>query len=365
MEDMEAIREHLEGADMVFITTGLGGGTGTGAAPVIAEVARELGCLTVGVVTKPFKFEGRVRQRNSEEGVIQFRKHVDTLIVIPNDNLLLVANKKTSMVEAFSMADDVLRVAIQGISDLINKGGLINRDFADVQTVMANMGQAIMGTGVGTGENRAVEAAEKAIQSPLLDDCRIDGAKGILINVTGPSSLTLHEVTEAANFINDHADSDANIIFGATIDDSMPEDTIEVTVIAAGFSGSPVQEREGQAASTAKRQRPYSVYATGPSATPTLAVPKRHEEELEEEITPEAMQPDEIQNAAAEAILQSGDAEVLELHNPILETVETKPQLPSSYRPEDKPAGQRQKDLDTDLDIPAFIRRRSRQFAEE
>jgi len=370
LEDVETIREHLAGADMVFITSGMGGGTGTGAAPVIAEVARELGCLTVGVVTKPFKFEGRVRQRNCEEGIIQFRKHVDTLIVIPNDNLLLLANKKTSMMEAFTMADDVLRVAIQGISDIIRIDGFINCDFADVQTVMANMGQAIMGTGVGTGENRAIEAAEKAIHSPLLNDCRIDGARGILINVTGPSSLTMLEVNEAASFINDHADSDANIIFGAAIDDSMPEDTLEVTVIAAGFSGGPVAEREAPARSAKSRQRPYSVFATGPSATPTMAAKRQEELEEEEEVdfSPEPPLPnspsysmqDVMDSAAAVAA-----EEVLELQNPILENVETKPQLPPSYRPEEKIAGQRNKDLDTDLDIPAFIRRRSRQFSEE
>ncbi|HUJ77071.1 MAG TPA: cell division protein FtsZ, partial [bacterium] len=248
LEDIESIREHLLGADMVFITAGLGGGTGTGAAPVIAEVAREIGCLTVGVVTKPFKFEGRIRQRNGEEGILQLRKHVDTLIVIPNDNLLMLANKKTSIVEAFTMADDVLRTAIQGISDLINKEAYINLDFADVRTVMSNMGQAIMGTGVGTGDNRAIEAAERAIRSPLLDDCRIDGAKGILLNISGPSSLTMFEVNEAASFITDHADDDAVIIFGARIDDSLPENQIEVTVIATGFGGRAPQEKTQEAA---------------------------------------------------------------------------------------------------------------------
>ena len=248
MEDLETVREQLSGADMVFITAGLGGGTGTGASPVIAELAKEEGCLTVGVVTKPFKFEGKVRQRNGEEGILQLRKHVDTLIVIPNDNLLMLASKNTSIVDAFTMADDVLRVAVTGISELINKEGLINLDFADVHTVMSNMGQAIMGTGVGSGDTRALEAAEKAIRSPLLEDCRIDGAKGILINIKGPASLTLHEVNEAANLIADHADEDANIIFGASIDEDMENEQIEVTVIATGFGSEPSsQSSRGEA----------------------------------------------------------------------------------------------------------------------
>ncbi len=368
LEDVETIREHLAGSDMVFITAGLGGGTGTGAAPVVAEVAKELGCLTVGVVTKPFKFEGKVRQRNAEEGIIQLRKHVDTLIVIPNDNLLLLANKKTSIVEAFSMADDVLRVAIQGISDLINNEGLINLDFADVHTVMADMGQAIMGTGTGTGDNRAIEAAEKAIHSPLLDDCRIDGAKGILINVTGPHTLTLHEVNEAASFVEEHADEDANIIFGATIDDTMPEDQIEVTVIATGFNGAPIRDRSVRPAGRAETPRLRSNYRVF-SSTRSDAAPQ---EEDDEEVEPAAAPP-----AGAEAGLysamgippagrgESKDSEdVFELKDPILEPVETKPQIPVSYRPEEKRSN-RAGQIDSDLDIPTFIRRRSSRFPEE
>jgi cell division protein FtsZ len=248
LEDVETLREYLAGSDMVFITAGLGGGTGTGAAPVIAEVAREIGCLTVGVVTKPFKFEGKVRQRNGEEGILHLRKHVDTLIVIPNDNLLMLANKRTSIMEAFTMADDVLRIAIQGIADLISKEAYINLDFADVRTVMSNMGQAIMGTGIATGDNRAIEAAERAISSPLLDDCRIDGAKGILLNISGSSSLTLHEVNEAASYVTDHADEDAVIIFGARIDENIPSEQIEVTVIATGFGAAPARQAGAVAA---------------------------------------------------------------------------------------------------------------------
>ena len=370
MEDIEAIREHLVGADMVFITAGLGGGTGTGAAPVIAEVAREIGCLTVGVVTKPFKFEGKVRQRNGEEGIIQLRKCVDTLIVIPNDNLLLLANKKTSIVEAFTMADDVLRVAIQGISDLINNEGLINLDFADVHTVMANMGQAIMGTGTGTGDNRAIEAAEKAIHSPLLDDCRIDGAKGILINVTGPQSLTLHEVNEAASFIEDHADEDANIIFGANIDEAMPEDQIEVTVIATGFNGAPIKPRSDLHASAEgfRGRSSYKVF----TSTRNETLPADDEEDEEDSLAPASNSGEAAPFFGMEGLGgRDQDAEdapgvdVYELKDPVLEPVETTPQIPVSYRPDEKRAAGRSGQIDSDLDIPTFIRRRSHRFPED
>ncbi|MCH7477153.1 MAG: cell division protein FtsZ [SAR324 cluster bacterium] len=358
LEDLESIREHLSGADMVFITAGLGGGTGTGAAPVIAEVAQELNCLTVGIVTKPFKFEGKVRARNAEEGIVNFRKHVDTLIVIPNDNLLLLANKKTSILEAFTMADDVLRVAVQGISDLVNKEGLINLDFADVQTIMSSMGQAIMGTGIGTGENRAIEAAEKAIRSPLLDDYRIDGAKGILINITGPSSLTLQEVYEAATLIEDHADDDANIIFGATIDEKMDNDQIEVTVIATGFgseipaSGKNADRKENLRPSA----HPFSIAERGVSEA----------EPPEPELAPvEPLDTFPPHNALGLEEDFSKEEEIFELEDPIMEPVETTPQIPSSYRPDEKPGGGRSGRLDNDLDIPTFIRRRSTRLAEE
>jgi cell division protein FtsZ len=371
LEDIEAIREHLMGADMVFITAGLGGGTGTGAAPIIAEVAREIGCLTVGVVTKPFKFEGRVRQRNGEEGILHLRKHVDTLIVIPNDNLLMLANKKTSIVEAFTMADDVLRIAIQGISDLINKEAYINLDFADVRTVMSNMGQAIMGTGVGSGDNRAIEAAEKAIHSPLLDDCRIDGAKGVLLNISGSSSLTLHEVNEAASFITDHADEDAVIIFGARIDENIPHDQIEVTVIATGFGPRPHREVAGEAP-VAEPKRPRSSYKVFSSASVTPARPAAPEEDEDTQAiaaalrTPEpAPQPVAVVPPAPKPTFDRKEDDVFELENPILEPVESTPQIPSSYRPEEKRSGGRNADPDADLDIPTFIRKRSKRFADE
>jgi cell division protein FtsZ len=232
-ESRERIQEALNGAHMVFITAGMGGGTGTGAAPVVAEVARELGALTVGVVTRPFSFEGRRRMHVAEEGIGLMREKVDTLITIPNDRLLKVVEKKTSIVHAFRVADDVLRQGVQGISDLITVPGLINLDFADVRTIMMDTGTALMGIGVSNGDNRAVEAARQAISSPLLETS-IEGARGVLLNITGGSDLGLFEVNEAAEIIAQAADPEANIIFGAVIDDQL-EDTVRVTVIATGF----------------------------------------------------------------------------------------------------------------------------------
>jgi cell division protein FtsZ len=234
MEDQDKIKEHLAGSDMIFITAGMGGGTGTGGAPVIARLAREVGALTVGVVTKPFIFEGKKRMRQSEEGIEELKANVDTLIVIPNQRLLSIAAKTTTMLEAFHKADDVLLQAVRGISDLIITPGLINLDFADVRTVMAEMGLALMGAASASGENRAVEAAQKAISSPLLEDISIQGARGVLINITGGPDLCLHEVNEAASMIQEEAHEDANIIFGAVIDETMTED-IRITTIATGF----------------------------------------------------------------------------------------------------------------------------------
>jgi cell division protein FtsZ len=233
-EDRDHIAEVLQGADMVFVTAGMGGGTGTGAAPVIAEVARELGALTVGVVTKPFPFEGKKRRRQAEEGIINLARAVDTLITIPNERLLSVAGQKTTMLDAFRKADEVLLNAVQGISDLITIPGLINVDFADVKTIMSNMGRALMGTGRAVGERRALEAAQQAISSPLLEDVSITGATGILINITGGPDLTLFEVNEASSLIQEAADEEANIIFGSVIDPSLT-DEVRITVIATGF----------------------------------------------------------------------------------------------------------------------------------
>jgi len=237
-EVRERIREELEGTDMVFVTAGLGGGTGTGAAPVVAEVAREVGALTVGVVTKPFLFEGRVRLRHSERGLDELHQVVDTVITIPNQRLLALAGKGTAMQDAFKLADEVLFNAVRGISDLITIHGLINLDFADVRTIMNEMGVALMGTGTAAGEERSVEAARLAISSPLLEDLSIDGAHGVLINITGGADLTLYEVNEASTLIQEAAHEDANIIFGAVIDDTMPEGEMRVTVIATGLDSS-------------------------------------------------------------------------------------------------------------------------------
>lgn len=233
-ESRNEIHEVLKGADMVFITAGMGGGTGTGAAPVVAEIAKELEILTVGVVTKPFMFEGRKRMVHAEKGIEELKGRVDTLVTIPNDRLLQVVEKKTSIMDAFKIADDVLKQGIQGISDLIAVPGLVNLDFADVQTIMYDQGLAHMGLGRATGENRSAEAAKQAIHSPLLETS-IEGAKGVLLNITGGSSLGLFEVNEAADIIKQSVDPDANIIFGAVIDEDL-KDEIKITVIATGFS---------------------------------------------------------------------------------------------------------------------------------
>ncbi|HEV8641026.1 MAG TPA: cell division protein FtsZ [Methylomirabilota bacterium] len=235
LEDPEQITRLLEGADMIFITAGLGGGTGTGAAPVVASLAKDLGILTVAVVTKPFHFEGRKRMQQAEAGLDAMRGVVDTLITIPNQRLLSVVDRGTPLVDAFRVADSVLQQAVQGISDLILVPGLINLDFADVRTIMSGMGMAMMGTGVGHGEHRAIDAAQKAVASPLLDDSSIEGAKGILINFTGGADLSLHEIEEAARIVQEAAHEDANIIFGAVIDDGL-KDEVRMTVIATGFS---------------------------------------------------------------------------------------------------------------------------------
>jgi cell division protein FtsZ len=234
LEDTEKIIEVLEGADMVFVTAGLGGGTGTGAAPIIASLAAELGALTVAIVTKPFLFEGKKRAQQADQGLRELKECVDTVITIPNERLLETVQRGTSLSEAFRIADDILRQGVQGISDIIQIPGIINVDFADVKTIMQGMGMALMGTGTARGENRAVEAARKAISSPLLEEASIQGARGVLINITGAGNLLLHEVSEAASIVHEAADQEANIIFGAVLDDQM-SDEIKITVIATGF----------------------------------------------------------------------------------------------------------------------------------
>jgi len=235
LEDTDKIIEVLEGADMVFVTTGLGGGTGTGAAPIIASLATELNALTVAVVTKPFHFEGRRRMQQADQGLRELHECVDTVITIPNERLLHTVERGVTLASSFAVADDVLRQAVQGISDLITVPGLINLDFADVKTIMSGMGMALMGAGHATGENRAIEATQQAISSPLLEEATIQGARGVLINITGGPDLTLFEVNAAASIIRESADEDANIIFGAVIDESL-SDEMRITVIATGFT---------------------------------------------------------------------------------------------------------------------------------
>ncbi|MGH3077345.1 MAG: cell division protein FtsZ [Gaiellaceae bacterium] len=250
-ESRDELKEALKGADMIFVTAGEGGGTGTGGAPVVAEIGRELGALTVGVVTRPFAFEGRLRADQAEQGIQTLRDNVDTLIVIENDRLLQVVERSTPVTDAFRMVDDILRQGVQGITDLITVPGLINLDFADVRTIMRDAGSALMGIGVARGENRAVEAARAAISSPLLETS-LDGATGILLNITGGSDLGLAEVDEAAQVVTGAADANANVIFGAVIDESMGED-VRVTAIATGFGGRPRRRRVEAPAAAAER----------------------------------------------------------------------------------------------------------------
>jgi cell division protein FtsZ len=256
-ESRDELKEALKGADMVFITAGEGGGTGTGGAPIVAELGSEIGALTVGVVTRPFGFEGRRRADQAEHGIDELRERVDTLIVIENDRLLQVVEKRTSIVEAFRMADDILRQGVQGITDLITVPGLVNLDFADVRTIMRDAGSALMGIGTAAGENRAAEAARSAVSSPLLE-ASIEGATGILLNVTGPADIGLFEVNEAAEVVTSAADQNANVIFGAVIDDSQG-DEVRVTVIATGFG----------ARGRRRRRRDDTLEAPIPSTTPT------------------------------------------------------------------------------------------------
>ena len=252
LEDVDKIREVLKGADMVFITAGLGGGTGTGGAPVIAEAAREIGVLTVAIVTKPFHFEGKKRMKQAEEGLANLRMTADALITIPNQRLLSISGKSMTLLEAFKKADEILYHAAKGISDIIAGQGIINLDFADVRTVMAETGMALMGTGIGSGENRSVEAAQKAISSPLLEDITIEGARGLLINITGGQNMTLNEINEATTLIQKEAHEEANIIWGMVIDETMSEE-IRVTVIATGFG-----KAEEKSASRFKKVAPIS-----------------------------------------------------------------------------------------------------------
>ena len=268
LEDTEQIISALDGADMVFVTTGLGGGTGTGAAPVIASLASELGALTVAVVTKPFRFEGRRRQVQAEHGLAELRECVDTMITIPNERLLATTDRSTTLPEAFATADDVLRQAIQGISDLILKPGLINLDFADVKAIMSGAGMAVMGTGVGHGESKSVDAAKQAISSPLLEDASVEGSRGVIVNITGGNDLSLAEVHEATSIIQESAHEDANIIFGVVIDHDV-EDEVKLTVIATGL-GEAASKRDGATADTPVDLQQYADWKEDSSAGETV-----------------------------------------------------------------------------------------------
>jgi len=274
-ESKEEIIEALKGADMVFVTCGMGGGTGTGAAPVVAEIAKSMGILTVGVVTKPFPFEGRKRMIHAEAGIKALKESVDTLVTIPNERLLSLVDKKTTLVESFRKADDVLKQGVQGISDLITIPGLINLDFADISTIMVNKGLAHMGVGVGTGDNRAQDAAREAIASPLLETSII-GATGVLLNVTGGSDLSLLEINEAAQIVQEEADPDANIIFGAVIDESL-NDEIRITVIATGFDCEKAKMESGVSFDSIKSQSSKSEVAATQSSEDTT--PSKEESE--------------------------------------------------------------------------------------
>ncbi|HEX7077829.1 MAG TPA: cell division protein FtsZ [Candidatus Eisenbacteria bacterium] len=278
--DEPMIAEALDGADMVFVTAGMGGGTGTGAAPIVARIARQMGALTVAVVTRPFEFEGRRRMQTAEDGLRLLRESVDTLIVIPNQRLLAIVDRNTPLRQAFHMADRVLHHATKGISDLITVPGLVNLDFADVKTVMAERGNALMGAGVASGENRAYEAAQSAVSSPLLDDVSISGAEALLVNVTGGESMSLHEINEAVSVVVDAAGHDANVIFGAVIDESMG-DALSITVIATGFG-----KAEAKAKPAAEPARPAArpqIFAIDPQRATPPAASRPSLEDVEEE----------------------------------------------------------------------------------
>ena len=329
LEDTETIIQSLSGADMIFVTAGLGGGTGTGAAPVIASLASELGALTVAVVTKPFKFEGKKRAAHAEAGLEALRSCVDTVITIPNERLLGIIDRKTPLSDAFAMADDVLRQAIQGISDLILVPGLINLDFADVKTIMSGMGVAMMGTGIAEGENRAMLAAQRAISSPLLEDGSVTGARGVIINVTGGTDLSLMEVNEASCVIQEAAHEDANIIFGAVVDPNLAG-KVKITVIATGFDRVGATRHVPEAA----RQTPvdlsnYAIHVSRPAAAPAPAVAQA---------AMEMNTPDTAEVADASA----GNA-----------TINRRPGLELTL------PGLEDGELSSPLDVPAFLRRQS------
>jgi cell division protein FtsZ len=350
LEDITKLTEVLANADMVFVTAGMGGGTGTGAAPIIAQVARECGALTVGVVTKPFGFEGRKRRKQAEEGIAILQSCVDTLITIPNDRLLSIAGQKTTMLDAFRKADEVLLNAVQGISDLITIPGLINVDFADVRTIMKDMGRALMGTGRAVGERRAIEAAQQAISSPLLEDVNITGATGILINITGGPDLTLFEVNEASTLIQEAAHEDANIIFGSVIDANFV-DEVRITVIATGFDRISAHVEESMpSVMQIERKRATQI------AMPYVGMPAAARPHLPPTMSTQQAQVQADLKAQRE---QAARPDATPMTSPMRQdglTMPTRAERAAAAKVEPRLAAALSGAEETELDIPAFLR---------
>ena len=332
LEDVQRIKELISGADMVFVTAGMGGGTGTGAAPIIAQIAREEGALTVGVVTKPFLFEGRQRARRAELGLAMLGEHVDTLITIPNQKLVLLGDDELTFIDACRKADEVLYQAVRGISDLITQSGIVNVDFADVKTVMSHMGRALMGTGVAKGPNRARLAAEMAVTSPLLDDISVEGATGVLINIVGGPDLKMREIQEAASLVQEQAHEDANIIFGAIIDETLGEN-VKVTVIATGFDGEHEAMMEAQAARAS--MAPQSIASSQPRSAPMHSSMRPPMEAAAASRRPAAPPPHYVRGDEARVATSSVPA------RPVARTLPGQDIFPA---------------LDHDWDVPAFQR---------
>jgi cell division protein FtsZ len=344
LEDTDRLIQALSGADMVFVTTGLGGGTGTGAAPVIASLATELGALTIAVVTRPFKFEGKKRAKQAELGLDYLREAVDTVITIPNERLLSVIDRHTSMLDAFTTADDVLRQAIQGISDLILVPGLINLDFADVKTIMSGMGVAMMGTAVAEGSTRAIDAANRAISSPLLEDASVKGARGVIINVTGGQDMSLLEVNEALTIIQESAHEDANIIFGAVVDPLL-KNKVKITVIATGFEHTKT-DRSTPASAPLQTPVDMTAYTSQPGSAPRVA--------QRGGVEPRTGEPAAAVGQPRAAIVRRPPLEVPTTPPPKAVAVGQTGDIPLD-NPSPAPPGDF--DLNLDLDVPAFLRR--------
>jgi cell division protein FtsZ len=355
LEDTDTIIQALSGADMIFVTTGLGGGTGTGAAPVIASLASELGALTIGVVTKPFRFEGKKRAVQAEAGLEALRECVDTIITIPNERLLTIIDRRTSLTDAFSLADDVLRQAIQGISDLILMPGLINLDFADVKTIMSGMGVAMMGTGMSEGDGRAMQAAQRAIASPLLEDSSVNGARGVIINVTGGPDLSLLEVNEASCVIQEAAHEDANIIFGAVVDPSLTG-KVKITVIATGFD----RKSASRAVPSAAVQTPvdlsaYTAHlARSEERAPAMSVMSAPVHAVAVAAAPDDRATERTRTAPPQPQLTLNRRPPLDLSLPLAASAST-----SSSSGMGDAADERALDFSSPLDVPAFLRRQS------